>query len=125
LPVVIADVIYLQMETDLTTRGEMTLERPAGDILKVILAGDWLLGSELPKAEAVRPRLENTPAVRRLVFDTEKLERWDSGLLTFLVTVRNFCSRQNITFVGNGLPEGARQTSYVKTKILFSEDNQK
>ena len=57
----------------MTARGEMTLEQPSADTLKVILSGDWQLGGELPEAETVQQRLENNPAVRRLVFDTQKL----------------------------------------------------
>ncbi len=92
-------------------RGEMTLEQPSADTLKVILAGDWQLSGDVPKADTVVQRLQNSPAVRRLVFDTQKLTRWDTGLLTFLLNIRNFCSSQNIALNSDGLPEGARKTA--------------
>ena len=61
-----------RLETNVTTRGEMTLEQPAVDTLKVILAGDWQLGGELPGADKVHQMLESKPAVRHLVFDSQK-----------------------------------------------------
>ena len=42
----------------MTARGEMILEQPSVDTLKVILSGDWQLGSELPGADKVQQRLK-------------------------------------------------------------------
>ena len=63
----------------------------------------------MPKAETVQQRLENNPAVRRLVFDTPEAGRWDTGLLTFLLNIRNYCAGHNITLNRDGLPEGAQK----------------
>ena len=109
----------------MTERGEMTLEQPAADTLKVILAGDWLLEGELPKAETVQQRLENTPAVRRLVFDSQKLGRWDSGLLIFLLNLRNYCANQNITPNSDGLPEGAKKLLELAAAVPEKKDARK
>ena len=56
----------------MTTRGEMIMEQPSADTLKVILAGHWQLGGELPGADKVQQRLEDRPGVRNLVFDTRE-----------------------------------------------------
>ncbi len=114
-----------RLETNVTTRGEMTLEQPAVDTLKVILSGDWLLGGELPKAETVQQRLENNPAVRRLVFDSQKLGRWDSGLLIFLLNLRNYCAKQNITPNSDGLPEGAKKLLELAAAVPEKKDARK
>ena len=109
----------------MTARGEMTLEQPAADTLKVILSGDWLLGGELPKAETVQQRLENNPAVRRLVFDSQKLGRWDSGLLIFLLNLHNYCARQNITLNRDGLPEGTKKLLELAAAVPEKKDARK
>ena len=114
-----------RLETNVTTRGEMTLEQPAVDTLKVILSGDWLLGGELPKAETVQQRLENNPAVRRLVFDSQKLGRWDSGLLIFLLNLRNYSAKQNITPNSDGLPEGAKKLLELAAAVPEKKDARK
>ena len=81
----------------MTARGEMIMEQPSADTLKVILSGHWKLGGELPGADKVQQRLEGRPGVRNLVFDTRELAYWDSGLLTFLMNLGTFCSRQKIS----------------------------
>jgi phospholipid/cholesterol/gamma-HCH transport system permease protein len=93
----------------MTARGEMIMEQPSADTLKVILSGDWKLGGELPGADKVQQRLEGRPGVRNLVFDTRELASWDTGLLTFLMNVGTLCSRQNILLNSDGLPPGAKR----------------
>jgi phospholipid/cholesterol/gamma-HCH transport system permease protein len=93
----------------MTARGEMSMEQPSADTLKVILSGHWNLGGELPGADKVQQTLEGRPEVRNLVFDTRELAHWDTGLLTFLINVRAFCSRQQIRVNNDGLPQGAKR----------------
>ena len=93
----------------MTARGEMILEQPSADTLKVILSGDWKLGGELTGADKVRQRLEDRPGVRNLVFDTRELAHWDTALLTFLMNLGTLCSRQQILLNRDGLPPGAQR----------------
>ena len=93
----------------MTARGEMVMEQPSADTLKVILSGDWKLGGELPGADKVQQRLEERPGVRNLVFDTRELASWDSGLLTFLMNLGTLCSSQKILLNRDGLPQGAKR----------------
>jgi phospholipid/cholesterol/gamma-HCH transport system permease protein len=93
----------------MTARGEMTLEQPAADTLKVILSGAWKLESELPGADQVQQRLAGRAGIRNLVFDTRELTQWDSGLLTFLMDLGAICSREKILLNRDGLPPGAQR----------------
>ena len=109
----------------MTARGEMALEEPSADTLKVILSGDWQLGGALPGADQVQQRLESRPGVRHLVFDTRKLAHWDSGLLTFLVSLHTFCSQKNILVDSAGLPEGARKLLELAAAVPEKKDARK
>ncbi len=93
----------------MTAHGEMTMEQPSADMLKVILSGQWKLGGDLPGADKVQQRLEGAPGVRNLTFDTRKLVSWDTGLLIFLKELNTFCSRQKIDLNCDALPEGAKK----------------
>lgn len=57
---------------------ELHFEQPSKDTLKVILSGSWKLGEGLPSADDVRREAESTGPIRKIAFDTEKLEDWDS-----------------------------------------------
>ena len=59
----------------MTVSGEMTMEQPSGDTLKVILSGSWKLGGELPGADKVQRMLEGRPGVHHIVFDTQNVRR--------------------------------------------------
>ncbi len=106
----------------MTARGEMILEEPSADTLKVILSGDWQLGGALPGADQVQQRLESRPGVRNLVFDTRELTHWDTGLLTFLVSLHTFCSQQNIHLNSDGLPEGAKKLLELAAAVPEKKD---
>jgi len=93
----------------MTARGEMILEQPSTDTLKMILSGHWKLGGELPGTDKVQQGLEGRPGVRNLVFDTQDLDSWDTGLLTFLVNVNTICSQRQINLNSDGLPPGAKR----------------
>jgi phospholipid/cholesterol/gamma-HCH transport system permease protein len=109
----------------MTAQGEMTLEQPSTDTMKVVLSGEWQLGGELPGADKVQQGLESRPAVRHLVFDTEKLTHWDSGLLIFLVNVYAYCTRQHISLNSDGLPEGAKKLLELAAAVPEKKDARK
>jgi phospholipid/cholesterol/gamma-HCH transport system permease protein len=106
----------------MTARGEMIMEQPTADTLKVILSGDWKLGGELPGADKVQQMLGGRPGVRNLVFDTRGLDHWDTGLLTFLVNVSTFCSQQQIRLNRDGLPPGARRLLELAAAVPEKKD---
>jgi phospholipid/cholesterol/gamma-HCH transport system permease protein len=86
----------------------MTFLQPANDTLLVALSGVWKIGRELPSPDEIRGRLESG-SVRRLSFETGDLREWDSGLLTFLLKVREYAAQRQIQIVDEGLPQGARR----------------
>ncbi len=88
--------------------GGLTLRQLDDDTLLVSLAGVWTIGREFPSAEEVRKRLEST-SVRRVAFETRELVEWDSGLLTFLLKIREYAAQKKIQIVDEGLPQGARR----------------
>jgi phospholipid/cholesterol/gamma-HCH transport system permease protein len=96
-------------KTHMTARGEMVLEQPSADTLKVILSGPWMLGGELPGVDKVKQMFIGRPGIRHLVFDTRELAHWDSGLLTFLINLGTLCSQQKISLHSDGLPPGAQR----------------
>jgi phospholipid/cholesterol/gamma-HCH transport system permease protein len=106
----------------MTARGEMSMEQASPDTLKLILSGSWTLGGALPGIEPVQQTLAGKPGVRNLVFDTRQLASWDTGLLTFLNNLRNFCSRQNIGLNSDGLPEGARKLLELASAVPETKD---
>jgi len=88
--------------------GDTLLYRLPDEVLCLRLDGDWLAGRLPVSVEHVATELAAGP-VARLVCDAGTLERWDSGLLSLLIQVREQCDRQGVTFDDSGLPAGVRR----------------
>lgn len=77
--------------------------------LRLQLSGNWTLRGRLPSAEEVRNHLDSAPGTQRILFDTTALTGWDSGLLVFLINVRDLCAANHLTMDREGLPPGVRK----------------
>jgi len=91
------------------TLGTLSLISSPDGFLLVRLTGDWKIANRLPSTDEVKKGLTAGGRVERIGFDTSELKAWDSGLLTFLIKVNQFCSRNKIQFEAEGLPQGARR----------------
>ena len=106
----------------MTVPGELIMEQPSADTLKVILSGHWKLSGELPGADKIQQVLESKPGVRNLVFDARELVYWDTGLLIFLVSLHKFCSQQKISLNSDGLPQGAQRLLELASAVPEKKD---
>jgi phospholipid/cholesterol/gamma-HCH transport system permease protein len=76
-------------------------------------------------AEDVRHRLEATPLLQKIIFDSQQITEWDSGLLTFVKRLRRFCQEKNILLDSSGLPRGARQLLALAAAVPKKKDARK
>jgi phospholipid/cholesterol/gamma-HCH transport system permease protein len=91
--------------------------RPLESELRLSLAGEWVGGQRPVTEEELRRELERPPAVRLLSFDSERLGAWDSGLLTFLLRVREICAERQVDIAEAGLPEGVERLMALATAV--------
>jgi len=87
--------------------------------------GSWKIGQELPAADEVRMQLESSPIIKQIVFDTQDLTGWDSGLLTFLIKVIEQCSKSEIQVNREGLPQGVQRLVALALAVPEKEDARK
>jgi phospholipid/cholesterol/gamma-HCH transport system permease protein len=80
---------------------------PAGD-LQVRLSGRFTLTQGPPSADAVIEELERQPA-GRIAFEAERLDSWDSALVSFVFRVAARAAERGAVVETSGLPEGARR----------------
>jgi len=85
------------------------MERAGDGSLRLTLAGEWKLANGIPSRLELDRSLSEAPEITRAVFDTRNLEGWDSGLLTFLLSVMDLCTLQNVTVDRGGLPSGVNR----------------
>jgi phospholipid/cholesterol/gamma-HCH transport system permease protein len=88
----------------------LSFDRPSEDTLLVRLAGEWKLANRLPVADEVVKQVDAGPKIRRITFDTEGLQGWDSGLLIFLIKVQELASQgRTVTVDQEGLSPGIKR----------------
>lgn len=88
---------------------ELTIEKMTDGMLLLTLGGTWQLGQPLPATDRVFAEVAAGKQVTRIGFATDRLGRWDSGLLIFLARLYENCRRSGISIDETGLPEGVRK----------------
>jgi len=73
----------------------------------VALSGDWIARTDGVEFGVAQQVLK--PGVRALRFDTAKLGRWDSGLIAFLINLREAANKGGVVFDEDGLPRPAQR----------------
>jgi phospholipid/cholesterol/gamma-HCH transport system permease protein len=111
------DKITNSVKDDIAQTGEISSDRQAKDTLRLRLKGSWKIGAHFPSADVVQKQLASSGGIRRIGFNTENLTGWDSGLLTFLIQISDYCSQNNIVFDKDGLPEGVRRLIVLATAV--------
>ncbi|HEV8713093.1 MAG TPA: ABC transporter permease [Candidatus Binatia bacterium] len=100
-----------------TEHYELSLNWSTPDTVCVELGGSWTIHAELPSLAKLQQQFDARPAVRRLLFDTQHLTHWDSGLLTFLLTLSALCRQRLIDIDPGGLPRGAQRLLRLATAV--------
>ena len=105
--------------------GQLNLQFPSPDNLRVVLAGSWLLADSRPSPDEIALQLQSRSDLRRISFDGKSLSQWDSGLLIFLARVYQLAGENKINIDPGGLPDGARRMMKLATAVPPQEDTGK
>src|SRR5215831_11540179 len=87
----------------------LAFEQPDAGTLLVRLSGSWRIEHAGPSPDEVERRIESTPGIRRVAFDTRAVGEWDSRLLTFLNEVMTAAGRRHVETDLGGLPAGVQR----------------
>ena len=96
---------------------KFSTDRQDGDVLRLRLKGSWKIGAPFPSVDVLQKQIASSSGIRRIAFNTENLTGWDSGLLTFLIEINDYCSKNNIASDMAGLPEGVRRLMALATAV--------
>jgi len=89
--------------------GDLELDRPTADTLRVRLTGAWQLHERLPSADVIEHALGQGRDLRRIVFDVSGLAAWDTGLVSFVLHVLRCAERRGVIVDPEGLPRGVNR----------------
>lgn len=100
---------------------EILVKKTSGNELELVLSGQWNLGQNLPSTEEVLHHLESS-AIEQIIFDSQDIAGWDSGLLTFVKRLRKQTDGKAIALDISGLPQGAQQLLALAAAVPEKKD---
>lgn len=103
----------------------ISLFQDEADSLILRFEGDWILKNQTPLFEELEKKLSVFSAVTGVLLDCRKLDRWDTGFLTFLVKLADWARSRNIPFDNDGLPDGVRRLLELSRTAPEGGDTQK
>ena len=69
------------------------------------LSGNWTLAAGVPDKDDLQNQMQ-TESIKHIAFDTSEVSDWDSGLLTWLISLTDYCQEHKIDLNKAGLPDG-------------------
>src|SRR6185436_8231896 len=86
---------------------QLSVQQAGEGRLRVSMAGDWLARTGLPGVEPVAAEIGGGGGVIKVLeFETTKLGRWNSGLMTFVLKCHELCAQNQVEFREQSLPGG-------------------
>lgn len=107
------------------TSPELIVKQNTPDAITLSLSGTWTLGDPLPAVDDLKKKIGIGETLRQLKFDTQELQSWDSGLLIFLIKVRDLAKTRDLAVDLTGLPDGARRLLQLTAAVPKREGAEK
>ena len=98
-----------ERRADAANGTRLGVERGRDGKVVVRLAGAWALEDGLPDMTQVDEALAGTPPPPAVAFDMSGLERWDSGVLAFVVKVEDVARGRHVKVNREGLPAAVQR----------------
>jgi phospholipid/cholesterol/gamma-HCH transport system permease protein len=96
---------------------QLTVERPAPDLVRVRLSGTWRLEHHLPDVAEIQDALARNPSVRRLTLEASEVTAWDTGLVAFVLKTMRLCESKAIVVDRQTLPAGVDRLIGLATAV--------
>lgn len=98
----------------------ISFDYSAPKTLRIKLRGDWLVAVSLPEVKEVTSQLAAHADIAQIAFDVSELSKWDSSLVSFLLSLIKECNSKNVSVSHDALPQGAQ-----KLLLLSLQENGK
>ncbi|MDO8662899.1 MAG: ABC transporter permease [Candidatus Omnitrophota bacterium] len=85
---------------------KLSFDYPSVNTLRLKLSGEWQIRAGLPSASEVFAQLGEHKEIAQVVLDVSKIEKWDSGLVSFLLNLIKECGHRDIQVDRQDLPQG-------------------
>lgn len=85
---------------------KLSFDYSSANTLRLRLSGEWLLHAGIPSESGVFSQLTQHKEITQVIFDASEIRKWDSGLVSFLLSLIRECGRRGIRVERKDLPQG-------------------
>lgn len=96
----------------------IVLGHSTDEALLIVLQGFWHTTDGLQSISPIEERLRADQKIKRISFEADKLEGWDTSLIAFLGRCQSLCHQKGILFDTDGLPDNIKQLLFLSHKML-------
>jgi len=97
------------IRADQTQPEKISFDYSIPKTIGITLRGNWQIFGALPAFEDIATQLFGHAGADQIIFDSSKLEKWDSSLVAFLRRLVGECDRKKISVSREGLPQGTQK----------------
>jgi phospholipid/cholesterol/gamma-HCH transport system permease protein len=97
--------------------GNLVFDYSIPKTLCIKLSGDWQISAGLLSVNEVTAQLTSHPDIAQINLSVSPELQWDSGLISFLLTLIRECEHKNIHVAREGLPQGAQKLLALALKV--------
>jgi len=105
----------------MTNQCEIKFTKLDKEKLLLTLSGNWKLDNNIPDASVIEEKILSFSGIGYLEFITTDVAEWDSGILTFLIKINEWCSKNNIKMETGGLPQGVQRLLALASAVAERE----
>lgn len=106
-----------QTDVQRASPAALAFHYPSEEEIVLTFSGGWVLGTTLPDIAQAAQAISDHPQVRKLRCEASNLQRWDSGLLTFLSALTDLAASRSLSVEHGSLPEGVQRLLRLATAI--------
>jgi phospholipid/cholesterol/gamma-HCH transport system permease protein len=97
------------------------LDQTSPETLRIALSGEWTLSAGIHSTDEVETTIASS-RFQRLILDCTGVEKWDSGLMVFLVKIAEICKTHGVQFDDQGLAPGMKKLLRLSTAVPREDD---
>jgi len=104
---------------------KISFDYPSLTTLRLKLSGEWLIYVGIPAENEVFQQLCENKNIRQITFNLSGIEKWDSGLISFLLNLIRKCEHKNIQVDRQALPPDVAKLLALAFKVTEKNIPQK
>lgn len=100
---------------------KISFDHASPTLLRINFSGDWQISTGLPAISTVISEISGHKDISQITFNVSRLQKWDSGFVSFLFQLLKECEHRKIRIIRDELPQGVQKLLGLALKVHEEE----